>query len=90
MTTTVDMQRDRVLLSEGKELQVREDGVFIRSLTQPNKNILLTYNRYLSFFSVITFCLCITCIFVYLYLYFLVLCYHFGEIKFIFVFTYTV
>ena len=51
MTTTVGMQTDGVLLSKDKELQVREDGVFIRSLRQPDKNILLSYNRYLSFFS---------------------------------------
>jgi len=56
MTTTVDMQRDRVLLSEDKELQVREDGVFIRSL--PDKNILLSYNRYCSY----NICLYVHCV----------------------------
>jgi len=62
MTTTVDMQRDGVLLNEDKELQVREDGVFIRSLPQPDKNILLTYDKYLSFFCSYNICLNVHCV----------------------------
>jgi len=44
-TTAVDMQSDKMSSSDDKELQVREDGVFIHSLSQPDKNILLTFNR---------------------------------------------
>jgi len=62
MTPTVGIQRDEVLSSEDKELQVREDGVFIRSLPQPDKNILLTYNRYLLFFGSYNICLYVHCV----------------------------
>ena len=40
----------QVTLGADKELQVREDSVFIHSLTHPEKNILLSYNRFVRLF----------------------------------------
>ena len=67
MTNTVGMQRDGVLLSEDKELQVREDGVFIRSLPQPDKNILLTYNRFYCSYNILSVYNLYFCIFVFVF-----------------------
>jgi len=67
MTTTVSMQRDGVLLSEDKELQVREDGVFIRSLPQLDKNILLTYNWFFCSYNILSVYNLYFCIFVFVF-----------------------
>jgi len=37
---------DVMMLSNDKQLDVCDDGVSIRSLTKPEKSILLTNNRY--------------------------------------------
>ena len=81
MTTAVGMQREGVLLSDNKELQVREDGVFIRSLSQPDKNILLTYNRYLCSLAVITFCLYVHCVNLWWIIFCYVLCFSWACLR---------
>ena len=35
------------MIGDEKELQLRDDGVFVHSLKQPEKNLLLTYNRFI-------------------------------------------
>jgi len=37
---------DAMMLGSDKQLNVDYDGVSIRSLTKPEKSILLTHNRY--------------------------------------------